>query len=264
MPRPSVSVITVALNSSATIGDTVESVASQDDGTLQYILIDGVSSDDTVKIVERYRSTFGSRLTILSERDNGIYEALNKGIGLASGDIIAILHSDDRWLPGTVSAVRKAFEDHTAEIVFGDVVIVDSAGSTTFRASLRGLKHRMTLAHPACFVRRSTYHKYGFFRTEFKIAADYEFLLRCHRNKVRFLRIDSLLAVFSAGGASGNSFAVLKELFVIHSGLIGTTHAIRCFTRRFASLYFFLFRRRIALIVLGRKRVDRIRRSLRY
>jgi glycosyltransferase involved in cell wall biosynthesis len=204
-----VSVITVCFNSEKTIRDTIESVLSQNYPDIEHIVIDGASSDGTLAILDAYRGRLAS---VVSEKDAGIYDAMNKGIRLATGDLVGILNSDDFYHdPGVISAVVAAFRESSAlDMVFGDVDFVDAIDLDTVRrhysaAHFRPWKLRFGWMppHPGTFVKRALYLKSGLYKTEFKIAADYEMFVRWMMvNKARYKWIDKVLVRMRMGGAS--------------------------------------------------------------
>ena len=267
-PLASLSIITVTLNSARHIRNAIESVLRQADCDFELIVIDGRSSDGTVGIVESYRPLLGNRLHLISERDSGLYDAMNKGIALATGSIIGILNSDDEYLPGALAAVRHAFATPDVEIVFGDVLIgPDNSSAELFRTHLSETLQHMTLAHPACFVQRSVYSALGVFDTRFRIAADYDFLLRCYLGGVRFLHVDHTLARFTPGGVSSKSFRVALEVYAIHSRHVSRKHAMKWFIWRISNVAFFGVRRSIGVTLLGPARYEKLaqrRRATRH
>lgn len=203
-----ISVITASWNSAATIEDTLRSVTSQDHPDIEYIIIDGGSTDGTLDIVERYRSRISQ---VVSGKDGGIYFALNKGISLATGEVIALLHSDDFYADNQVlSRVAACFEKNTCDSVYGDLQYVDQEDtSKVTRTWISGeyvhgrfLKGWMP-PHPAFFLRRSCYEKYGSFNTSFRTAADYELMLRMlHKHRVSTAYLPGVLVKMRTGGAS--------------------------------------------------------------
>ena len=178
-----VSIITVVFNGEATIEDAIVSIRSQDYGNIEHIIIDGDSTDNTASIVNRYIQNSD---IFISEPDNGLYDAMNKGIKLATGDIIATLNSDDFYADSTaVSGIVGFIEKYNVDAAYGDLVYVDQkdtskevrfwkAGPYVPNSFLSG----WVPPHPAFFCRKNIYEKYGFFRKDFKIAADFELMLR--------------------------------------------------------------------------------------
>ena len=203
-----ISIITVVWNNKKTIKDAIESVLGQTYKDIEYIIIDGASSDGTVEVVKSY----GNKISkFLSEPDNGLYDAMNKGIALATGDVVGILNSDDFYIDnGVIERVMKEFEKSQADSVFADLVYVksdnlnkvvryyDSSHFTPQRFAYGWMP-----AHPTFFVRRCVYEKYGLFRTDLKIAADFDILARfLYTHKISYSYMKEVLVKMRLGGVS--------------------------------------------------------------
>lgn len=203
-----VSIITVTYNAAATIRDTIESVLSQDYPNIEHIIIDGASKDNTAEIVRSY----GDRIAkFVSEPDRGMYDGMNKGIQFATGDAIAILNADDYYMNSQViSTIVKHFEQHQVDSVFADLVYVkhdnpDKVVRYYSSASFHPGKfaYGWMPAHPTFVVKRSAFEKYGYFKTDYKIAADYELLIRFLAiHKLSYHYIPQVLVKMRTGGAS--------------------------------------------------------------
>jgi glycosyltransferase involved in cell wall biosynthesis len=204
-----VSIITVSYNSAETIRDTIESVLEQSYKDIEYIIVDGNSKDETMDIV----SSYGDKVTkVLSEPDKGIYDAMNKGVALATGDIIGILNSDDFYETNNVieDIVEHFKANVEAEIVFGDIVFIEPSNinkvvryysSKKFKAAK--LRFGWMPPHPATFIKKSVYDQYGLYKLGYKISADYEMFVRLLMvAKVKFARIDKVIVRMRNGGAS--------------------------------------------------------------
>lgn len=179
-----ISLITVAYNSSATIRATFESVKAQEYPGLEYIVVDGGSTDETLDVVSEYS---GLVTEVVSEPDRGIYDAMNKGVMRATGDVVGILNSDDFYLhPDVLREVAAAFlAEPCLDVVLGDVDFVADDDLThpirTYRAAgFRPWMFRLGFMppHPAVFVRKSAYERVGLYKLGYKIAADFDFLVR--------------------------------------------------------------------------------------
>jgi glycosyltransferase involved in cell wall biosynthesis len=205
-----ISIITVSYNSASTIKDTIESVLNQTYKDVEYIIVDGQSTDETLTILKSYGSKIS---TLVSEKDKGLYDAMNKGIGLATGDVIGILNSDDFYANREVlSHVAALFDNHT-EGVYADLVYVSAedpkkivrtwkSGNYTAGDFLKGWMP----PHPTFFVRRSVYEKYGRFTDQLKSAADYELMLRfIHKHKITLAYLPEVTVHMRAGGKSNAS-----------------------------------------------------------
>jgi len=204
MPR--ISIITATFNSSTTIADCLRSVASQTRPT-EHIIIDGASTDNTLQIVR----SISPQARILSEPDDGIYDAMNKGISLATGDIVGILNSDDFYVDSHVlEKVTNLFQESGADALFADLVYVrpdnldrvvryySGADFTPKKFAWGGMP-----PHPTFFVRRELYERYGLFRTDYRIAADYELTARfLARHKVPYVYLPEVIVRMRTGGVS--------------------------------------------------------------
>jgi glycosyltransferase len=207
-----ISVITACYNSAETIADTLKSVTEQSYSDIEYILIDGASTDNTLSIAEQYKN----RITCIeSGKDGGIYFALNKGLSLATGDIIAFLHADDVYAHKDVLAhVAAEFKRSGADSLYGDLNYVDRNDlSKVIRRWVSGSYSKNLFRkgwmppHPSFFLRRTCYEKHGNFNTGFKTAADYELMLRMlHVKKVSVTYLPEVLVLMRTGGVSNASF----------------------------------------------------------
>lgn len=206
-----ITIVTPCFNSEATIGDCVASIASQDYENIEHIVVDGGSTDRTLEIL---RSNGVPEASVLRGPDEGIYDAMNKGIRAASGDVIGILNSDDMYnRDDVISRVADAFREREAEIVFGDLHYVragelDKPIRYYSSASFKPWKFRFGFmpAHPAMFIRRELHEEHGFYKTDYRIAADIELLIRLlavQGVSYHYLPID--MVKMRAGGASNES-----------------------------------------------------------
>ncbi len=205
-----VSIITVCKNSEKTIEQTIESVAGQTYKEIEYIVIDGASTDSTLNILEKYRTCIS---VLVSEKDNGLYDAMNKGIAVSTGEIIAILNSDDWYEPNAIETVVMAFASGSADIVYGamNVVYEDGTQSNWSEGDLEDLPYRMSVPHPAEFVRREVYDRIGNFDIRYQIAADYEFTLRAYAAGMKFQKISARTTFFRDNGLSNVSLEKAAE-----------------------------------------------------
>ncbi len=178
-----VSIITSCYNRERTIAQTIESVLAQDYPDIEYIIVDGASKDRTLDIVNRYQ---GRVAKVVSEPDNGMYEAINKGIKAATGDIVGLLHSDDFLLSShIISEIVEVFDRTGADIVYGDGLYVDSRHTDKIvRNWVSGKYKRWKVRvgwlplHPTVYIKQSVIARYGLYNESYKIAADSEFLVR--------------------------------------------------------------------------------------
>lgn len=213
-----VSIITVCYNSEKTIRKTIESVLNQTYKNIEYIIVDGASKDGTLDIINEYREAFEKRLIVVSEPDDGIYYAMNKGIKISTGDLIGIINSDDWYEEDAVEKIIKNYiEKHESEyeVYYGMTgIIKEGALITVSKSSHENLENEM-ISHPSCFVTKSSYDKYGGFNTKYSSVADYDLMLRYKRsNIIRFIPVDEHIANFSMGGmcSTGKAYIDLMRL----------------------------------------------------
>jgi glycosyltransferase involved in cell wall biosynthesis len=206
------SIITVSYDASHTIRSTIESVLSQQIEEVEYIIIDGLSKDGTIEIIRQFQDKITHWI---SEPDNGIYDAMNKGLSLATGDVIGILNADDFYSrPDVLDRVQQCFTQFPdIDGVYGDLVYVDQDDSNKVIRTWRsgGFSHLNFFygwmpPHPTVFFKREVYQSVGSFNTNFRTAADYEFLLRaCIKFEKRLHYIPEILVHMRAGGMSNAS-----------------------------------------------------------
>lgn len=208
-----VSIITITYNSAATLKETIESVVNQTYSNIEYIIVDGLSQDNTLSIVNNYKDKISK---VVSEKDKGLYDALNKGINLATGDLVGILHSDDFYThPQVIEHVVKALQEDNADAVYADLYYVDrNDTSKIFRKWKSGhYKHGMFYKgwmppHPTFFAKKSCYQKFGMFNLNFNSAADYELLLRLiHKHQIKLAYLPEFIIKMRVGGKSNQSFS---------------------------------------------------------
>lgn len=206
-----VSIITIAYNSAETIEDTIRSVASQKYSDIEYIVVDGKSTDNTLSIIDKHKTSISK---LISEKDNGIYDAMNKGVRLASGDIVGILNSDDFYADEHVIAdVVKTFETEKCDGLYADLVYVDRENISMITRTWNSGKYYDGLflngwmpPHPTFFVRKEVYEKFGGYNTDLRSAADYEIMLRfIHKFKIRLSYLPRVITKMRSGGQSNVS-----------------------------------------------------------
>jgi len=217
-----VSIITVCFNSAKTIRDTIESVLSQDYPDIEYIVIDGGSNDQTLEIVKEYADRIA---VIISEKDHGIYDAMNKGIALASGEIVGMLNSDDVYInEHAVSELIKMMQDTNSDSVFADLVVVDPLDlkkvlryydSSYFTPNK--FRFGWMPAHPTFFVKKALYEIVGPYSLDYQISADYEMLIRLlWVQKASYAYLQKPIVRMRYGGAStsglGRNWLLNKEI----------------------------------------------------
>lgn len=206
-----ISIITIAFNSAETIEYTIQSVLKQTYSDVEYVVIDGASTDGTMAVVNRYRNNFA---TVISEKDNGIYEAMNKGVQHSTGDIIGILNSDDFYADENVlSEVAEKFRTTHCDALYADLVYVDRNDENriirTWRAGryTRGKFRRGWMPpHPTFFVRKKCYDDFGLYNLQLRSAADYELMLRfIHRHNISVDYLPRVITKMRTGGQSNVS-----------------------------------------------------------
>lgn len=194
-----VSIITPCYNAADTITRTLDSIKAQTVKPFEYLIIDGGSTDGTVEIAKAHPAV----TYVVSERDNGIADAFNKGIRLSSGDIIGIINADDWYEPDAIANALKAFEDPSIGVFHGALQYWDGQKKCEcFYPNMDKLHKEMTLNHPTVFVRKSVYDTLGGFDLSYKYAMDYELLLRFATHGVQFVQTDATIANMSLSGVS--------------------------------------------------------------
>jgi glycosyltransferase len=238
MNSPKVSVITVSFNTKDTIEDTILSVINQKYPHIEYIIIDGGSSDGTVDIIEKYckggrslpvGSSLGEAegrqgavftMCYISEKDNGIYDAMNKGIKAATGEIIGIINSDDFYVSeNVINKVVDTMENNKVDICWGNLVYVDSKNSDKIVRYWESCGYKESLfkkgwmpPHPTFFVRKNVYEEYGVFKTDYSIAADFELMLRfLEKHRVKSYYIPQVLVKMRTGGDSNKNLGRITK-----------------------------------------------------
>ena len=250
-----VSIVTVAYNSAHTIADTIRSVYGQSHPDIEHWVIDGASTDNSVEVARAWQERFGDRLHIISERDGGIYDAMNKGIRNCTGDIVGILNSDDYFTsPTVIEQIVHEFEAHPeVDAVYGDVHYVKADDLTHCVRYYSGRLYKPCLTpygfmppHPALYVRRHVFGQYGLYKTHFKISADFEFIARlfyCNDVSRRYLHLD--VVTMRVGGASTESFGSrmrgTEEDLIACRQLGIKTNRVKIFCKYFFKVYSALF-----------------------
>lgn len=209
---PLVSVITAVYNGASTLEQCMLSVLRQSYPRIEYIIIDGGSTDGTLEILRKYEHALGRWV---SEPDEGIYDALNKGLALARGELIGMIHSDDFYLPLAVESAVNSYLAHGEGVHHGDLVVINEERAK--RWIKRPMEHPdaqylrdMPVNHPSMFVCASLYKRFGGFSMQYRLSSDYEFVCRLLSSHVRFHFINRSIAAFREGGSSGG-YRTFKE-----------------------------------------------------
>lgn len=209
--NPKVSIITVCYNSAKTIEDTIQSVINQNYDNIEYIIIDGLSTDNTLEIVNKYQDKIAK---VISEKDAGLYDAINKGVKLATGDIIANINSDDFYIDNNVIAdVVAKMEEKKSDTLYADLYYVDESDTNKVTRNWVSGEYKKGMffkgwmpPHPTFFVRKSVYDNYGKFNLELKSAADYEIMLRfIHKHECSISYLPRVVVRMRVGGVSNSS-----------------------------------------------------------
>ena len=252
---PFISIVTVVYNGEKTIRKTIESVLCQDFKDYEYIIVDGLSKDNTVSLAKEYETCFEGRLRIYSEKDRGIYDAMNKGIKLAKGDYIWLVNADDWIEPNALADIQQSAKksmNHNA-IIAGWINVVSADGGDLIRigqCSEEGYKKAckklgMGLCHPAAIVPRVVYETVGLYDDRYYISADMDFVLRCYRSNIPVKFLPKPLSNMARGGIS-SMFPVKKNLHDIwlRACKFKSNVFSRCFYMILATLKFFIIKMR--------------------
>ena len=205
---PLITIVTVVRNGEKTLEQTILSVINQTYKNIEYIIIDGASIDGTLDIIKKYEEKIDFWV---SEPDKGIYDAMNKGIGLATGGFIALLNSDDWYELNACEIIVNKINEIDADVYYGMVRMVDDKGDTFFiHAFTEKMLCRGTIAHPACFIKNNIYKLYRY-DIKYKLAADYDFVIRLKNNNFNFFFIEKIIVNFRLGGLSDSKLAQIEE-----------------------------------------------------
>ena len=220
-----ISIITATYNSAKTVKDTFESVLRQSYNDYEYLIVDGASKDETMTVVKEYESRFEGRLRYISEPDKGLYDAMNKGLKMATGDVVGILNSDDFYTSDdALQTIADAFNANDIDATYGDIHFVNDDdltkmvryySSSVFKRSY--MRFGLMPAHPSFYCKKSVYEKYGYFDTSYRVAADFENLLRLiFINNIKTLYIPKDFVTMRTGGASTAGFGSRRQIMRDH------------------------------------------------
>lgn len=209
-----ISLITVTYNSENTLADTLQSILAQSYSNIESIIVDGASKDNTLSIIKKYEPMFNGKMKWISESDKGLYDAMNKGIKMATGDIIGILNSDDLFMDNNVlEDISIAFNENNIDCLYGNLRFVDATDTNKVIRTWKGTQYisggflkGWHPAHPTFYVKRNVYEKYGVFDTSFDVSADFELMLRfIEKHKIINLYLDRYFVKMRMGGESTGS-----------------------------------------------------------
>lgn len=208
-----VSIITVCYNSEKTIRKTIASVYEQTYKNIEYIIVDGNSTDETMKIIEEYKPLFGERLKVVSEPDKGIYDAMNKGIALAKGTIIGLINSDDYYEKNAVELVVNNMSHEKYQVIYGMLRFIKGNKVDYISLVTPEFLEERPMNHPSCFVTKAIYEDYGMFDLQYKYVADYDFCYRLKKiQEIKFIPVYEILSNFAEGGVSSSYQCDLESL----------------------------------------------------
>jgi len=249
-----ISIITIVRNGVYQIEETIKSVISQKNVNIEYIIIDGKSTDGTLEIIEKYKDSIA---IILSESDSGIFNAINKGIKLATGVVVGLIHCGDYYEPNALCSVVKEYHKTSADIIYGNInTVCDDASKLKISSESADhtlLTKRMSIYHPATFVSRECYLKNGLYNEQYIICSDYEYFLKMFMANVSFQYLPKILANFRTGGISGNRpFLRIKENINIRSKYLGDICAFRYAVRVLPLHLFYSFRKSLIERLIGK------------
>lgn len=224
-----ISIITATYNSAETVRNTFDSVLNQTYKNIEYIVVDGLSKDNTVEIIKEYAEKFEGKMRYISEKDRGLYDAMNKGLAMATGDIVGILNSDDFYTSNNIlEIVANNFDEGEIDAVYGDIHFVNSNDLTkcvryysSAIFSRRLMRFGFMPAHPSFYCKREVYEKYGAFNTKYKIAADFDSLFRfIYIKEIRTRYIKRDFVTMRTGGVSTDGFRSRWLIMKEHSKVI--------------------------------------------
>ncbi len=228
-----ISIITSTFNSADTVKDTFDSILAQTFKDIEYLVVDGCSTDGTIDIIKEYEQRFQGRMKWISEKDSGVYDAMNKGIGMATGDIIGFLNSDDFYTSNDcLQTIADSFAQNDIDATYGNVHYVDPDDlnqMVRYYSSKRFTPGKMRLgfmpAHPSFYCKRSVYEAYGNFDTSYKIASDFELLLRfiyVHKIKTKYIQKD--FVTMRTGGLSTSGLSSHRQIMKDHRKALKANH----------------------------------------
>ena len=199
-----ITIITACYNSELTIENTIKSVLAQEYKALEYIIVDGDSKDNTVAIVNKY-AVDNLYIKVISEPDEGISDAFNKGIRLASGTLIGLINSDDELAAGALESVNNCYINTNADVIYGDTIVMDKENGLKIlkkAGEIEKIKYEMPFIHQSCFVKRTAYEEVGVYNKEYKLCMDYDMMARLYHSKYYFAKAEGVISIFHYGGTS--------------------------------------------------------------
>ena len=254
-----ISIITSTYNSEKTVKDTLDSILNQTYKDIELLIVDGKSKDNTLEIVRRYEKMFQGKLRYISEPDKGIYDAMNKGIRMATGDVVGILNSDDLYMDNKVlEDIANAFNQNNVDAIYGNLIFVEEHDTNKVVRTWKGSQYYPESflngwhpAHPTFYVRREVYEKYGVFDISFNVSADFELMLRfIEKHRISNLYMDRTLIRMRMGGESTGSIGKI---------ITGNKNVLRAFEKNgFKVSVFYPVKRLLP------KAIDMIKNKLKF
>jgi glycosyltransferase involved in cell wall biosynthesis len=217
--KPLISIVTVVYNGEKYLEETIQSVINQTYDNVEYIIIDGGSTDRTLDIIRTYEDAIDYWV---SEKDNGIYDAMNKGVRFSNGEYIGLLNADDRFEHYTIETIVDEIHKTKADIFYGDMILINEDQDSTFHriASHTKLYFGMSICHPSTFISSSLYKHFNGYDLTYRMASDYDFFLKAKLNKYSFYYIPKVLSRMRDGGISANNPITHQEERAIKKKLL--------------------------------------------
>lgn len=256
-----ISIVTIVLNQKDLIEKTIKSVIEQEEVDIEYIIIDGGSTDGTVEIIKSYSEHIHY---FVSEPDGGIYEAINKGISFATKPLVGLIHCGDFYEKNVLRIVYNEYLKTKADIIYGNIDIREQVGDNVIShfpiADHLLLRNKMSIFHPSCFISLKTYQEFGLYDVNYRLAADYEYLFKLFVNGCNFLHLTDVVAVFNAEGLSSKGFKLsLRENTKIRTKYNGRLNGFIYFLSKTATNFYFSSRKQLITFLIGEETFNKMK-----
>jgi glycosyltransferase involved in cell wall biosynthesis len=256
-----ISIITIVFNGKSQIEQTIKSVIEQEDVDIEYIVIDGGSTDGTVEIIKSYSQYINY---FVSGPDGGIYQAINKGISFATRPLVGLIHCGDFYEKNVLKIVYNKYLKTGADIIYGNIDIREEVGNNVIShfpiADHLMLRNKMSIFHPSSFISLETYQKFGLYDVSYRLAADYDYLLKLFVNGCHFAYLPEVIAVFNAEGLSSKGFKLsLKENTEIRTKYNGRLNGFIYFLKKTVSNFYFSSRKQLITFLIGENTFNKIK-----